>query len=140
MMNEIGVASEIFFESTLNLQLKHKDICDLSKTYVVSIDIDKDSQKNEFYFFMTKETIQKISDAFMFPEEVDEELIVDLLQESANQIAGNAKLRLEEADTKSTYMLGIPEYKGLYSDGFNEIFKHKVCYEVENSDIMIAMK
>ena len=111
MFEQIIEATQNFFNDILQMEIKeckrmpsHGFFC--SKIYIFKGDI-----KNEVSIFMRKETLNNISEIFLFEQNPNEETLIDLTKEISNLIAGSAKVLLEEKSGHE-YLLSTPEFLG----------------------------
>ncbi len=142
MIEFLDKASEKFFNNILNLKIQDCKTKNYSEALCSKISIYKNNDKYDIIFLFKKTTINLISEHLLFEKKPDNETIYDLLKEIANLIVGNAKMLMEENDSKSVYALSTPEYMGIVKNikelNFSKILMKKVhnrCFTIGIEEI-----
>lgn len=142
MVNTIGYiekAVENFFISTLEVGCQEANQESVEDIYTTKIQITNFNKEYSFYLCMGEPILKKLASQLLFEEEPSQDTIIDLVNESANLIVGNAKVLWEEAEG-AELTLTTPEYQGFFEKSFSKEFDKKIFFQADNQPIMIGIE
>jgi len=141
MVNTIGYiekAVENFFLSTLEIECQNPSQEGVEDIYTTKIQITNFDKEYRFFLCMGEPILKKLSSQLLFDENPSQDVIIDLVNESANLIVGNAKVLWEEAEG-AELKLTTPEYQGFFEKSFSKEFDKKMFFEAADEPIMIGI-
>ncbi len=136
----IDKAVENFFENTLEVKCKAYENEQLEDIYTTMITISKKDKAYSFFLCMGEPMLKRLSSHLLFEDNPDQDTIIDLLNESANLIIGNAKVLWEEEEHAVNLQLTTPEYQGFFEKNFSKEFEKKLFFEADSDAIMIGIE
>ncbi len=142
MVNIVGYiekAVENFFVSTLEIGCQETNQESVEDIYTTKIQITNFDKEYRFYLCMGEPILKKLASELLFEEEPSQDVIIDLVNESANLIVGNAKVLWEEAEG-AELKLTTPEYQGFFEKSFSKEFDKKMFFQADNKPIMIGLE
>lgn len=115
----------------------HDDISNL-RTLIAYIDIKTQSGTNHrVYLGASLSFAQRISTLYLEEDKSDEETLVDMMLETANQIVGSARVIAEEA-CENQFVISMPHFEKI--DLFDFEYDQIKVIKVENDEMIIAIK
>ena len=132
-------AVENFFQNTLELSCQSEQKEELSELYTTQITINHEGKEHQFFIGMGEKMLKVLAQHLLFEDEPDQETMIDLLNESANLIVGNAKLIWEEYDASASLKLTTPEYQGYFEENLSKEFDEKLFFNAGSESIMIGI-
>ena len=142
MINTIGYiekAVEHFFVNTLEVGCQEVHQESVEDIYTTKIKITNFDKEYCFFLCMGEPILKKLASHLLFEEEPSKDTIIDLVNESANLIVGNAKVLWEEAEG-AELTLTTPEYQGFFEKSFSREFDKKMFFQTDNQPIMIGIE
>ncbi len=139
MREIIQKAAENFFVSTLGLGFSVQDETIVSGVYVSKISLINEGKKHLFYLCLDEALLLEISNVMFMDENPSQDTLIDLSNESANLIVGNAKILLSSGDLE-TIKLGTPEYQGYWEYEYAKTFDERYFFDVENHTVFIGLE
>ncbi len=134
------LAVENFFENTLETRSEALSCDALENIYTTMIDISSEGAGYSFFICMDEALLKRLAMHLLYEENPDQEMLIDLLNESANLIVGNAKVLWEEAHTSQKLRLTTPQYQGFFEKNFSKRFDEKLFFKADNNTIMIGVE
>ncbi len=135
----IEKAVENFVLHTLELDSKRVDQARIEEVYVTEIEIRDCEQAYAFSLCMGEAMLDILAQKLLMEEAPDEEMRIDLLNESANLIVGNAKVIWEET-ASATLELSTPKYQGYFEKNLSKDFDKNLFFQAGDTTIMIGMQ
>jgi CheY-specific phosphatase CheX len=132
-------AVENFFENTLEISCRVEEKERLSDIYTTQIGISHNDEAYYFFIGMGENMLKILSSKLLFEEEPDQETMIDLLNESANLIIGNAKVLWEESEEGVVLQLTTPEYQGYFEENLSKEFEKRRFFNADSESIMIGI-
>ena len=132
-------AVENFFQNTLELPCQNEQREQLSEIYTTQITINHEGKEYQFFICMGEKMLKTLSQHLLFEDNPDQETLIDLLNESANLIIGNAKVLWEESDAGVNLKLTTPEYQGYFEQNLSKEFDKKLFFNADSESIMIGI-
>lgn len=138
MIESIIEASQNFCTHQIRLPYEvHENISNV-RTLIAYIDIETlDKVHYRVYLCATHSFAQRISTLFLEEDDSDEETLIDMILETANQIVGSAKVIAEEAD-KNQFNISTPYFEKI--DHFDFEYDQVKVIKVEDDEMIIAIK
>ncbi len=135
----IDKAVDNFFENTLEVACQTLSSESVEDIYTTEIKITHLDREYEFFLCMGEPLLKILSQKLLYEENPCQDTLIDLLNESANLIVGNAKVLWEEAEG-AELMLTTPEYQGFFEKSFSKEFDKKMFFEAGDEPIMIGIQ
>ncbi len=135
----IDSAVENFFLNTLEVACHGVSCESVEDIYTTEIQITHLDRKYEFFLCMGEPLLKVLSEKLLYEENPSQDTLIDLLNESANLIIGNAKVLWEEAEG-AELMLTTPEYQGYFEKSFSKEFDKKMFFKASMEPIMIGIQ
>ena len=132
-------AVENFFENTLERTCKMEEKKDLHEIYTTQIGINHAGVEHQFFLGMGENILKILSSHLLYEDYPDQETLIDLLNESANLIIGNAKVLWEESENGVELQLTTPEYQGYFEQNLSKEFDKQLFFNTNNESIMIGI-
>ncbi len=139
MREIIQKAAENFFVSTLGFTCSVQSESVVSGVYVSKISLINNGIKYLFYLCMDEALLLEVSKVMFMDETPSQDTLIDLANESANLIVGNAKILLSSGDLE-TIALGTPEYQGYWEYEYSKTFEERYFFDVENYIVCIGLE
>lgn len=108
--------------------------------YGASIPLICDKKESHYYLFLKKDTLKEFAKSFLGEETLCEDGLNDMCKEVANLIVGKAKALLQDANPKTKYQLGTPEYLGKVSPPFPIKLDDFTIYKLKNRTFVLGIK
>ena len=135
----IDKAVENFFENTLEVACQTLSSEGVDDIYTTQIKITHLDREYDFYLCMRESMLLILSQKLLFEDNPDQDTLIDLLNESANLIIGNAKVLWEEAEG-AELILTTPEYQGFFEKSFSKELDKKLFFSASDEPIMIGIQ
>ncbi len=133
-------ATENFFLHTLQMQAKVEARDSAEEIYTTLITLCSEDVEYHFFLCMHESMLQKMAAELLFEDNPDQDTMIDLLNESANLIIGNAKVLWEESEPKIELKLTTPQYQGYFEKNFSKEFDQRIFLKAEDEAVMIGIK
>jgi len=140
IVSQVDQAVENFFTSTLEISSKKRKSERLEDIYATLITIPQGDKEHRFYLCMGEAMLERLSSQLLCEDNPDQDTLIDLLNESANLIIGNAKVLWEASDPSVELKLTTPEYQGFFEKSFSKEFDETCFFEANNESIMIGIE
>jgi hypothetical protein len=132
-------AVENFFENTLEIPCTVEEKERVSDIYTTQIGINYNEEAYYFFIGMGEKMLKTLSSKLLFEDEPDQDTMIDLLNESANLIIGNAKVLWEESEEGVELQLTTPQYQGYFEKNLSKEFEKKRFFNADSESIMIGI-
>ena len=115
----------------------HENISQM-RTLIAYIDIEtRDKKSHRVYLCASPGFAQRISTLYLEEDESDEETLIDMMLETANQIVGSAKVLAEESN-ENPFVICTPHFEKI--DEFDFDYDQAKVVKIENDEMIIAIK
>jgi len=135
----IDTAVENFFLHTLEIACQALSQEAVENIYTTQIKITNLDREYDFFLCMREPLLQILSQKLLLEDNPCQDTLIDLLNESANLIVGNAKVLWEEAEG-AELSLATPEYQGYFEKSFSKEFDKKMFFKAGDEPIMIGIE
>jgi len=138
MLKTIIKASENFCIHQIKVPHELHDNIYEMRTLIACIDIETLNKiKHRVYLGASPSFAQRISTLYLEEDDSDEETLIDMMLETANQIVGSAKVIAEESN-ENHFVINTPHFKkiGLFDFDYDQA---KVV-KIEDDEMIIAIK
>lgn len=138
MLNSIIEASKNFCIHQIRVPHEIHDNISQMRTLIAYIDIETmDKVNHRVYLGASPSFAQRISTLYLEEDESDEETLIDMMLETANQIVGSAKVIAEEED-RNPFVISTPHFEKI--DNFDCDYDQVKVIKVEDDEMIIAIK